>query len=157
MKRLIKVLFIFVICLNVCGCGCSKKEKIVTCTNKNVQSISGYTLESTYKIHYKKDIVTKIDSEIVITSEKKEILEQYENDLKRQYESNDKNYGGYKYDVSIKDEKLTAKVTIDYNKFDMDKFESDNSAMKEYLDDSKYTLDGAIKYYETTGNKCDNK
>lgn len=157
MKRLIKALFIGIIIFNICGCGCSKKEKIVTCTNKNEQSISGYTLESTYKIHSKKNNVTKIETKIIITSEKKEILEQFENDLKRQYESNNKNYGGYKYDISIKDEKLTATVTIDYNKFDMDKFVSDNTAMKEYLDDSKYTLDGAIKYYETTGNKCDNK
>lgn len=157
MKRVIKICFITIICLNICGCGCNKKEKVVTCTNKNEQSVSEYTLESSYKIHSEKENVTEVESEIVITSEKNEILEQFENDLKRQYESNDKNYGGYKYDISIKDEKLTAKVTIDYNKFDMDKFVSDNNAMKDYITDGRYTLDNAIKYYETTGNKCDNK
>ena len=64
-------------------------------------------------------------------------------------------YGSYAYDVSIKDEQLILNVTIDYNKFDRNKFIKDNTGIKKYVNDkNQYTLDGIIKMYENISGSC---
>ncbi len=65
-------------------------------------------------------------------------------------------YGGYEYKIDINDNELNANITIDYTKYNMQKFVSDNVAMKEYVNENnELTLEGAKKYYESIGSKCD--
>ena len=115
----------------------------------------GYKLETEYKVYSKKDIVTKVETKTTITSKKEKILKKFEKELNEQYETNNNNYGGYEYKANLKDNSLTANVSIDYTKYDMKKFASDNVAIKEYLNkDKQFTLEGAKKYYNTIGATC---
>lgn len=158
MEKILGLSLILVISLTLYGCGCSKKKEkeiITTCSLTSDQSTSGYKLVTEYKIYSKKDIVTKIKSETTITSKQEKVLQNFEEDYKKQFEKNKSTYGGYDYNLEIKNDTLVSNLTIDYSKYDMNKFVEDNVAMKEYVDkDNKFTLEGAKKYYKTIGAKC---
>ena len=128
------------------------RTKVVTCNN--TLSINGYKLETYYTINYKKDIVKTIRVEEYITSDDDKVLNDYEDQFNKQYEYNNKVYGGYEYKVTKKNKKVETNVLIDYDKLDMDKFIKNNEVMKDYTDNNKLTIDGAIKLYEDSGAIC---
>lgn len=75
--------------------------------------------------------------------------------LDNQYKTYNDKYGGYKYKITLNKNKVISNVTVDYKKYDMKKFSIDNAAMKEYIDkDYNYTIDGAKRYYNSIGAKC---
>lgn len=114
-----------------------------------------YTINTDYKIKAKGSIVKTVTIKQVIESKNKTVLKNFKKQLEEQYKSNKSAYGGYTYKVSLKGNKVTTNVTIDYNKMDLDKFVKTNVAMKEYVNkDNKLTLDGAKKMYKSTGAKC---
>ncbi len=158
MKKILEFVLLIIVSLTLNGCGCSKKkdkEIITTCSLISDQSASGYKLETEYKIYSKKDIVTKIKSKTTIASEQEQVLKRFEEDYKKQYEKNKNTYGGYDYDLKINKDTLVLNLSIDYSKYDMNKFVEDNVAMKEYVDkDNKFTLEGAKKYYNSVGANC---
>lgn len=152
MKKFIKCIPLFAIILFVSGCA---KTQVTVCTNVNDQSKSGYKSTTTYKIYYKNDIVTKVDSEEILTSQNNTYIKYFEDLNKKQYETQNKAYGGYTYDVKAEKEKVISKLTIDYTKVNMNKFIEDNSAMKSYVNkDNKFTIDGAKTMYESLGATC---
>ena len=151
MKKIIKIGFVFAFILFVSGCN----KKAVTCTIENDQSASGYVIKTTYNIYSNKDIVTKVETNEVITSKNNTILAYFEKNNKDKYDSENKKYGGYTVNVLNKDGKVTTNITIDYNKMDVDKFVTDNTAMKSYVNDKhQVTLKGAKTLYESLGATC---
>lgn len=156
MKKGVKFLVVSLLTVLLVGCS-SKEEKVVkTCTLNSDQSASGYTLNSTYKIYATNNVVTSVETEEVVTSENKQIRDYFESTLKTSYETAEKTYGGYTYTVKNEDDKVSANVTIDYTKMDLEKFINSNAAMKSYVNkDNKITLEGAKKIYEGLGATCE--
>lgn len=154
MKNIFKILFVFIIIFLVSGCK-SEKEIVKKCELNSNQSKLGYSLKSKYEVHAKGDVVNKVITKEVITTTNTKVLDTFDKYLKDTYkESNDK-YGGYKYKLTRKDNKITSDVTIDYNKMNIKKFIKDNSAVKDYTNKvNKITLDGVIKMYEKLGATC---
>ena len=151
MKKLLKIAFIFVFIFIVSGCN----KKAVTCTLDNDQSASGYVVKTTYNIYANKDVVTRVETNEVITSKNNTILAYFEKTNKDKYEAENKKYGGYTVNVLNKDGKVTTDVTIDYGKMDLDKFVTDNTAMKSYVNKkNQVTLKGAKTLYESLGATC---
>lgn len=151
MKKILCLLLIFIIT----GCSCSKKYTTNTCELVIDQSANDYVTYKTYNIYSNKDIVDKVEIIEEVKSNKKEILDYFEEQFKKQYKEANKKYNGYKYNVKIKNSKVIAKVTINYKKLDMDKYIEDNSAIKSYVNnDNKITKDGAIKMYQSMGASC---
>ena len=152
MKKFIKMIPIFTIILLASGCA---KTKVTECTLDNDQSKSGYKIVTTYKIYSKGDIVNKVTSEEILTSKNNTILKYFENLNKKQYEAQNKTYGGYTFDIKAEKGIVTSNLTIDYTKLDMNKFINDNSAMKSYVNkNNKFTLDGAKTMYQSLGATC---
>lgn len=148
MKKIINVGLVVALCILLTGCG-----KTIKCSSKSPQK--NYDISSDYTIKSKGDIVTSVTIKQVIESKDKKVLENFKKQLEEQYKSNNTVYGGYNYKVKINGKKLTADVTIDYKKFDLEKFVKTNGAMKEYVNkDNKLTVDGAKKMYKSTGAKC---
>lgn len=148
MKKLIGVGLVLSLCLLLTGCG-----KTMKCSSKSPQK--NYDISTDYTIKSSGKIVTSVTIKQVIESKDKKVLENFKKQLEDQYKNNNTVYGGYKYKVTINGKKLTADVTIDYKKFDLDKFVKTNGAMKEYVNkDNKLTVEGAKKMYESTGAKC---
>ena len=153
MKYIKRILPIFILLILLTGC----KGKTITtsCTLESDQTPNGYVLNAKYKIYSSDDIVEKVEINQVISSEKEDILKSFKESISNQYKTNNSLYNGYKYDVNIKDNKLEANITIDYEKVDLDKYSRDNEAIKDYLTDGKLTKDKLIELYKTSGIKCE--
>lgn len=154
MKRLLKLITIcFVVCL-LCGCG--EKEKIVKCTLNKKDVINEYELKSEYVITTDGKIVKKAETTEIITSDKASILSYFETSLNDTYKKMNNAYGGYTYDVSKNDNKVTSKVTIDYAKLNLEQLGKDDASIKSALNDkNEITLDGLMSVYKAMGATCE--
>lgn len=151
MKKFLKLLLIVLVCIFLTGCG---KKTTLECSSNSKQT--NYEINTNYTIKAKKDIVNEVKIKQVIKSKDKKILENFEKQLKKQYQLNKKIYGGYTYELKIKGKELIADVTINYEELNMKKFVKNNGAMKDYLNkDNQFTLEGAKKLYKSTGAKCE--
>lgn len=152
-----KFLIGLVMVLSFCLVGCaSEKETVVKCKLTNNSGISGYKVNSTYTIYSKGNVVDKVVTKEVATSDSKEVLDVLEETLKSTYETTNKTYGGYTFDVKRDDTSITSNVTIDYNKMDLDKYVKDNSALKAYVNkNNKLTTEGVKKIYTSMGATCE--
>lgn len=64
-------------------------------------------------------------------------------------------YGGYDYDVKKEDGSVTADVTIDYEKLNLEKLAKDDPSMAKLLnDDKKLEKDNLQSIYEQLGSEC---
>ena len=151
MKKLIKFLAIGVGIALLSGCN----NNVVTCTLESNDTTSGYSIKSTYEIHSKNDVVSKVKTTEEIKSENDSILDYFESSLNSQYEVSNNQYGGYKYKVTKKNNTVKSVSTVDYNKMDLEKYINDNSALKEYVNsDNKISLKGIKTLYESLGATC---
>ncbi len=154
MKKGIRVLFISLFVILISGCD---NDKVITktCTLTNNQSASGYKLDSNYEIHSTNGYVTSVTTKEVVTSDNKQIRDYFKKTLETTYSNANKTYGGYTYNITDEDNKVTSDVTIDYSKMDLDKFVKDNAQMKAYVNKkNQITLEGIQKVYETLGATC---
>ena len=154
MKKTIKFLVILGLFVMLCGCSLFGGEKTFECKNTSKQT--DYTLTSTYKVFYKGDVVSKVETVETVESKDESKLKTVETSVDELYKSNNQKYGGYDYKVTNKNGKLTSTVTIDYKKMDLKKYVEDNPAMKSYVNDkNEITKEGIIKLYNALGAKCD--
>lgn len=152
MKKYINL--ILIICLSLLLAGCRESKNVLKCSSLSKQS--NYSIKTNYEIESSKDIVEKVIIEQIIESNDSNILDEFKRQFLEQYKANNISYGGYKYSVKIKENKLTAKIDIDYDKVDMQKFIKDNGAMKDYVNKkNQFTLNSAKKLYQSTGAKCE--
>ena len=64
-------------------------------------------------------------------------------------------YKGYTINITNKDGKVISKIKVDYNKMNLDKYTSENPALKDYINkNGKITLDGMKKMYSSLGATC---
>lgn len=148
-----KIVLLIMIAFLITGCGKKVNKKCVLISD---QSDNGYKSIVEYKIFSKGDIVTKVEQKEVIESEKQDILNFFQKEYNSQYQKYQNLYGGYKYKVNIKDKKLTLNVTINYKKFDMNKYLKDNTGVKKFVNkNNKYTVKGILKMYKNMGATCD--
>ena len=147
-KLLVLVLVIFLLV------GCAKEEKYKTCKIVSDEKDSGY-ITITYDIYSKGKIISKVEQREEIISDKKEIIDFYQNEYNSMYKKYNKTYGGYTYDINISNNKLTCNVMIDYKKFNRKKYIEDNTGLKKFVDKKNYfTKDGIIKMYKNLGANC---
>jgi len=135
--------------------GCGEKTGVIKCTGSAKDVVNKYETKSEYKINYKGDYVESVETVETVTSENEEFLKQMQDTVKELYDGYNKEYGGYTFDVSIKDDKLVSTVSIDYSKMDIDKFVKDQSVLKNYVKDGKLTVDGLKSMYTTMGATCE--
>ena len=152
-KRIVFVIIVVILVFIVAGIIIFSHKRVV-CTNKTNQSSNGYVLETKYVIKTKFNKVKTINIIETITSKDKKVLKKFEKQFKDEYAYNSKIYGGYTYEVINNNGKVISNVTINYKKFDMDRFIDNNEAMKKYTKNNKLTLEGAKKMYESTGATC---
>ena len=153
MKKSLFVVGVAMMSLVLTGCG-SKEQKTMTCTVETKDPSNKYVVTGTYKIYYTGDLVDKVTTEEVVSSDDTTVRSTFEETLKSTYEDLNSSYGGYTYTVTNKDNKVTADVTIDYDKMDLSKFVSDNPTMKSFVKNDKLLLSGLKTTYEATGATC---
>lgn len=155
MKKSVKILSLLIAIILMSGCSGNNKEFVKTCTLTSTDSTNGYKLESEYKVYGKGKIVNKVVTVETVTSDDEEIIEYFEENLKKSYESANETYGGYTNKVTKTDGKVISETTIDYNKMDLEQYVKDNSIMNNFVDkNNKMLADGVISLYETMGATC---
>lgn len=156
MKKALKILSVLLVVVILCGCEGTTKEKIVKCSTSKNDVVNGYELKSSYVIYTKGDVVNKVKTTEIVTSNTDSILGYFETSLNSAYEKYSNQYGGYSYKVTKEENKVIADVTIDYTKMDLDKFAKDNPSIKSAMtDDNKLTLEGVKAMYKALGATCE--
>lgn len=157
MKKALKLLSILLVVVMLCGCeSAAPKEKIVKCSIDKVDTANGYELKSSYVVYAKGDVVNKVKTTEIATSDADSILGYFETALNSTYEKYSNQYGGYSYKVTKEGNKVIADVTIDYTKMDLDKFTKDNPSIKAAMtNDNKLTLEGVKSMYKALGATCE--
>ncbi len=148
------ILVLPILMLGLTGCGGSEKAEKITCTNSTNDVVRGYSTESEYIINYKGKNVDSVETVETVTSDNEEVLSAVETQLNTMYGKTNETYGGYTYNIENKDGKVVAKVTIDYNKMDLDQYVKDQPSLKTFVKDGKMQLDGVKTLYETMGATC---
>lgn len=140
----------------ITGCSNTEKEIVKTCTSTLNDVANGYKLQSDYKIYAKGNVVEKVETTEIITSDDETALSYFAEYLESTYVTANKIYGGHTNTVTKEDGKVISKTTIDYTVMNINKYVEDNSAMKNYVNsDNKLLLDGVISIYEDLGATCE--
>ena len=79
MKKILKSLLVFLFIFIICGCSNKKSERIVKCTLEQNNVAYEYKLSSEYNIYTDGNIVNKVETTEIATSNKQEILDSLEN------------------------------------------------------------------------------
>ena len=140
------VFLIFTIVLFVTGCG--TKTGIIVCTSSTNDVINGYSLNSTYVINYKGNTVESVETEEVVASENNEVLSYFEKTLDETYSKLQDTYGGYQYNITNENGKVTSSVMIDYNKMNVEQMVKDQPSLKSYVSNDKLTVEGIKSMYK---------
>lgn len=154
MKKIIFLIPILVLCLTGCN-GKNEEAGIVTCALSTNDIVNGYKLESTYKLNYSGKYAISTETEEVVISDSKEVLDYFEKTLNDTYSKLNEAYGGYTYKITKKDDKITSIVKIDYSKMNMEKFVNDQPAYKSFTNDNKLLAEGVKSIYENLGATCE--
>ncbi len=150
-----KYFVVLTLVMLLCLTGCGSKEGKIKCTLSSKDAVNDYSLKSTYTINYKGDLVETVDTVEEVTSDKSEVLEVFETQLKETYDKMNKTYGGYKFDVVKKDNKVTSTVNINYGKMKMDQLVKDQPSLKNYVKDNKLKVEGLKAMYKSMGATCE--
>lgn len=154
MKNKILLILCLILVVLVTGCGRKDKYKVIECT-RNVESTDEMSTDFKYKIYYEDKYIMRLESTEEITTENKELLNQY----KTAYQNVYKAYEGidyYNHTLEVDNHTLTSKVDIDYSKVDIDKIiDIEGNDDKLYNDDGKFLLKKALSFYKKAGVQCD--
>jgi hypothetical protein len=159
MKKMIYVLPILMLCLT--GCNKANTEntktdnKSITCTYSSKDVVNNYQTESQYVINYSGSDVESVNTTETVTSDSEEVLDYIESSLNQTYEATNSAYGGYTYEVTNEDGKVTSIVTIDYNEMDLEQFVTDQPTLKNYVKNGKMQVSGIKALYESLGATCE--
>ncbi len=148
-KFLATILGVFIIVFSVTGC--SNEKESMTCTRTLNQNNIKTTLK--YNIEYQNDYVERVKSIETVETDNNDILKTYKSQIESIY-SPYKDIDYYKYNVEIKDNKLTSTVDINYKKIDTDKLLEIDSANGQLIKNGKIKVDDIKSVYENLGAIC---
>lgn len=164
MKKIITLLFVFLLILTGCGekndntintIDYSKEPEIKTICKRNLDyPDSNFTLDSQALIYSRAGVVTREEDKEIMTSSDLEKLTKYKAELDNQYESDSNTYGGTSYNVVVQGNQTIAEVTIDYSKYNIDKFAENFYIYEDEIVDGFVKLDVLKELYENYGYNC---
>ena len=152
MKKGFMFLAVCMVLFLASGCEDSKE---ISCTLSRNDKINGYSLDATYKINATGEVVNSVNSTEEVTTDKASLITAFEEQYNSTYGTMNEEYGGYDYKITKGDNKITADVTIDYSKLDLDALAKDEPTMKNIMNDNnEITVTGLQAQYEAMGATC---
>ena len=149
-----KFLILFICLFIVSGCD---KQEVVNCSLSSKDVITGYELQTNYKVNYKGKYVLNVVSEETVISDSEDVLDYFEEQINASYNALNEAYGGYDFNIIREDDKITSKAILDYSKMNIEQYVIDIPTAKEYTEDNKMLKEGLVSLYESLGATCDNK
>lgn len=155
MKKIVKLVSVTALTLFLTGCG-NEEEVVTKCKLTSNIPTNNYSLTSNYTVYSKNDVVNKVVTEEIVTSESDDVLEYFKEYLETSYEAQNEAYGGVTNEVKLEAGKIISSTTIDYNEMNLKKYVEDNSALNNYVnDDNKLTTEGVVGIYKALGAVCE--
>ena len=124
----------------------------LVCTLNNSDT-DWINVKGVYTVKYSGEYVNLVDTIETINSENEQWIEYYKNALEETYKPY-KNLKFYDYDIKTTKNTLTSKVTINYEKIDMNKFLEINQSTI-FIENGKVSLEKLKSYYELIGATCE--
>jgi len=133
----------------------SKSNWTMVCTLNKSDSFWA-NIKSVYTVTYSGEIVNLVNTIETVNSDEEQWIEYYKNIVEETYKPY-KNLKYYVYDIKTTKDTLTSKVTINYEKIDMNKFLeiNPNAASLFLTKDNKVSLEKLKMYYELIGATCE--
>ena len=129
-------------------------EQKMTCTLHTNDVVNEYTLDATYVVTYKNDLVYNVESTEIIKSDSSKVIDYFNDYVTNTYTKMNESYGGYTYSVNKTSQGLTSKAFIDYEQVNIKKLVEDQPTMKSYVKDNKITKEGIKAMYTQMGATC---
>ena len=126
----------------------------MTCTLHTNDVVNEYTLDATYVVTYKNDLVYNVESTEIIKSNSSKVIDYFNDYVNNTYTKMNESYGGYTYSVNKTSQGLTSKASIDYEQVNIKKLVEDQPTMKSYVKDNKITIEGIKSMYTQMGATC---
>ncbi len=123
----------------------------LVCVNEFTED--NVSFKTTYQVEYNKKVVTKLISVETITTTDEDLIKDYKTNLEMMYLRYNE-VPHYTNTISVKDNKLTSKTTINYKKIDLNKLIKIDSSFKEVIKDNKVSITKLKKQYTSTGAYC---
>lgn len=152
MYKKILAVFVLIGVFFVTGCG-NEEVKTMNCSRK-ATVVKGVDMDLNYKVTYKGNYVTLVESEEKVISDDKDYLETYENTIKNMYSPYD-GIEHYNYDIKVDGNTLTSTVKIDYENIDTAKLIEIDSANGKLIKDGKIKIDDMRSAYEAMQVTCE--
>ena len=130
-------------------------QNITRCTLTQNNEEYEYVLEATYEIYSTNDVVDKVITKEVMTSDDEDMIEEYGEYVEDLYEEQDDTYGGTTNKVKVNGNTLTSTTTIDYSEMDLDAYIEDYPSLEGYTNSNNQLLkNGLVRLYESYGATC---
>lgn len=146
-----KKIFIIICILLLTGCN---KEEYFTCTTNLYNETQQYKLKAFYKIYHENSFVTRIEKEEIYTSFNKNTLNYFNEYKNLEYSNLNNLYGGFTYNVDLKDDEVKLNVTIDMSLVDIKKMLKDDYIDSNYVVSNKLSTAGVKNIYKEKGAIC---
>ena len=162
-KKIFSIAILFILVLTLSGCGNTENQQknnntndsnqtTVTCT-KTGEITTGVDSDLTYQYTEKDGYVQTVYTIEKITTDNENYLDDYRALLEGSYEPY-KDIEYYDYEISIKGNTLTSKVTIDYAKIDTDQLLAIDSSNASLIKNGKVATKDLQSLYESIGATC---
>ena len=144
---LIIIILVIIIILNIYN----YNSRLIQCTYNSKNDL--YDIKTKYLIKHKKDKVINLYTEEVITSTDEKMLSDYKFSLETVYNK----YNKLKYydnAIILKDNTLTVKTNINYEKINIDNFIDIDNNIKKLLNKGNISVKKLKQTYKNNGAKC---
>ena len=156
MKKILNLIGCVAFCFILSACSKAEvEEKTLTCTLHKKDVINNYELNSTYKVYAKGDAVNKVETTEIVTSDSATVIDYFEETLNSTYKAMNDAYGGYDYEITKEEGKVTSITIINYNELNLNQLANDDASMKLILNDNnQVTVNGLTSLYQQMGAEC---
>lgn len=133
----------------------TSRETVIICESTKTNAELNYTIKIKSIIRSKDSLANTIETTYDITTNDELELTELKDNYRKQYEENNKNYGGYNYRVEDID-KTHAKFigTTKYDEVDFKKYAETNPSINQYITEGRLSLEGAKRQQESSGAIC---
>lgn len=136
--------------LTLTGCG---SQKVTTCT-LNLTPDEWTKVESVYKMTHDGKYVNLVETIETVESNDQEVLDYYKSYVEEAYEPY-KDLEYYDYSIDTTSNSIVSKVTINFEKIDINKYMEINPATSSFISDGKAPLDSLRTVYGMLGATCE--
>ena len=152
MKKLkLTLILLFIIVLVIVAYIIKINSGILVCTNTYTED--NVSFKTVSKVEYKNKVATKLVTIETITSTDEQLLQDYKTNLEMMYLKFNE-IPHYTNTISVKEDVLTSKTTIDYKKISLKELIKVDSSFNEVIKNNKVLITKLKKQYKSTGAYC---